>query len=149
VSIDADWEGFQKDLQELTQALADFPRIAAGDVRAGVEKALLLLQGRAAEYPPARQGSTYRRTGTLGRLWTSATRVVELGGESGAFVQGRVGNAVPYARFVQGPSDQAAIHRDRWLTTEQVVEQADQEIGMILDEAGGAIVRHLAEEATG
>jgi hypothetical protein len=146
MSIEADWEGFQKDLQELTAALADFPRIAAGDVRAGVEKALLLLQGRAAEYPAARAGSTYRRTGTLGRLWTSATRVVELG-ESGAFVQGRIGNAVPYAKWVQGAADQAQIHRDRWLTTEQVVEQADDEIGMILDDAGGSIVRHLAEEA--
>lgn len=148
MSIDADWEGFQEDLQQLVAALGDFPQIAAGDVRLGIEKALLLLQGRAAEYPPAPQGSSYRRTGTLGRLWTGATRVVELG-ESGAFVQGRVGNATPYGPYVQDPGDQAEIHKGRWKTTDEIVADADDEIEMILSNAGAAIVQHLAEEAEG
>jgi hypothetical protein len=148
MSIDADWEGFQEELQQLTEALAEFPRIAAGDVRGGVEKALLLLQGRAAEYPPAPVGSGYRRTGTLGRLWAGATRVVELG-ESGAFVQGRVGNATPYSPYVQGPDDQAQVHKGRWQTTDQIVDAAGDEIGLILEDAGASIVRHLAEEAEG
>jgi hypothetical protein len=133
-------------LSELLEAFANFPTIAAGEISKAVEKALLLLQGAAADYPPKPPESTYRRTGTLGRLWTSAARVVEEN-VSGAFVVGRVGNATPYGPYVQDPKEQAKVHRGRWKTTEQIVQEHRAEIDDILAEAGAQIVERIAEEA--
>lgn len=47
-----------------------------------------------ASYPPQRAGSTYRRTGRLGRSWT-------LEGRRGG-LQIVIGNSTPYAPEVQG-----------------------------------------------
>jgi len=66
------------------------------------------LAARLAVYPSPPSGSTYRRTGTLGRAWT----------QQGAGLRYVVGNNVRYATYVQGP-DQAQVHRGRWLTAEQ------------------------------
>lgn len=57
-----------------------------------------------------------KRTGTLGRRWGS--RLVE--GAGG--LTGEWGNNTPYAPFVQGHREQAAFHRGRWLTDQQVVD---------------------------
>jgi len=131
-------------LNELMEAFANFPAIAAGEVSKAVEKALMLLQGAAADYPPEPPGSTYRRTGTLGRLWTSAKRVVEQE-RSGAFVVGRVDNAAPYGPYVQDPQEQAPVHRGRWKTTDQIVREHQAEVDDILAEAGARMVQQVAE----
>ena len=79
-------------------------RVAAEPLR----KAALALAARLAVYPSPPSGSTYRRTGTLGRAWT----------QQGAGLRYVVGNNVRYATYVQGPN-QAQVHRGRWLTAEQ------------------------------
>jgi hypothetical protein len=148
VTVDADWDGFEADVERARQALGNFPQVAGGRIRNAVERALLLLQGKAAVYPPAPSSSTYRRTGTLGRLWTSAARVVEMG--SGAFVSGRVGNATPYGPWVQDPDQQSAVHKAHgWKTTGQIVAEADGAIEQIIGTAGGEIVQDLAREIEG
>jgi len=145
VSVQID-DRFEGDLQQLLDALGAFPDIAQSRVSGAIEKGLLLLQGRMAVYPPAPMGSTYRRTGTLGRTWTSAARVVEM--ESGAFVSGRVGNATPYGPWVQHPEDQTAVHKAHgWKTTADVLAESENDIAEILVEAGGSIVQDLAREA--
>ena len=70
------------------------------------------LAARLAVYPSPPSGSTYRRTGTLGRAWT----------QQGAGLRYVVGNNVRYATYVQGP-EQAWMHRGRWLTAEQAAEE--------------------------
>lgn len=83
-------------------------RVAAEPLR----KAALALAGRLAVYPSPPSGSTYRRTGTLGRAWT----------QQGAGLRYVVGNNVRYATYVQGP-DQAQMHRGRWLTADKAAEE--------------------------
>lgn len=83
-------------------------RVAAEPLR----KAALALAARLAVYPSPPSGSTYRRTGTLGRAWT----------QQGAGLRYVVGNNVRYATYVQGP-DQAQVHRGRWLTAEKAAEE--------------------------
>jgi len=68
------------------------------------------IAGVMAVYPPQRPGSSYVRTGDLGRGW----RV-----EDGRYLEGgyvvAASNAVEYAPWVQG-DDQAWMHVGRWDT---------------------------------
>jgi hypothetical protein len=57
----------------------------------------------------------YRRTMTLQKRWT--TRV---SGSGLGTLMGEVGNVTVYGPFVQKADEQAAIHRGRWRTDEQV-----------------------------
>lgn len=84
-------------------------------LRPPMQRAVLRIQRDMQEYPIQRVGSTYRRTGTLGRLWT--TRIQQ----SGQYMEGKVGNRVKYAPFVQSRQFQARVHRGRWQTDERVV----------------------------
>ena len=128
--------------------LGDFQDLAGDKLRVGMHKALLHLAGQAAKYPPAPSGSTYRRTGTLGRRWTNSQPTIEFGG-SGAFVAGRIGNNTVYGPWVQGADKQAAVHRGRWDTTDQILAKNQQAVKGILDDAGGGIVATIAEEVEG
>jgi hypothetical protein len=135
-------EKFRKDLAALQMRLAEMPEIAEGRVGDAMEAGLLHLAGAAADYPPAPAESTYRRTGTLGRLWTQARPVVA--GVQGALVQGRIGNRTPYGPYVQDPAQQAWFHRGRWQTTEDVVRDEAGAVEQLLAQAGAEIVRDLA-----
>ena len=96
--------------------IAKLGKVQATNVlRDPMQRAVLRIQRDMQEYPPQRVGSTYRRTGTLGRLWT--TRVQQNSG----YLEGKVGNRVKYAPFVQSRQFQARIHRGRWQTDERVV----------------------------
>ncbi len=63
-----------------------------------------------------------KRTGTLGRRWTS--RITE----KGASLEGEWGNVTAYGHWVQGHGDQVAFHRGRWITDQQVVDRNRQAI---------------------
>ena len=96
--------------------IAKLGKVQATNVlRDPMQRAVLRIQRDMQEYPTQRVGSTYRRTGTLGRLWT--TRVQQNSG----YLEGKVGNRVKYAPFVQSRQFQARIHRGRWQTDERVV----------------------------
>ena len=87
---------------------------------------LALLVDDIAEYPPAPSGSSYRRTGNLGRAWTSAQ--YEVSANTGG-ITGVIGNAVrdrrgrAYGPYVQSEEEQAWMHRGRWATDEMVAER--------------------------
>ena len=66
-------------------------------------------------YPGPPPGSSYRRTGTLGRRWT--TRPIREGNAVGR----EVGNNTSYAALVQSDELQAIVHRGRWQTDAQVL----------------------------
>ena len=70
-----------------------------------------------AEYPPQRLSSSYIRTGTLGRRWTQKVAVNRSG------VTGKVGNNTEYAPWVQAENFQAWMHKGRWQTDQQVIDE--------------------------
>lgn len=69
----------------------------------------------------------YRRTGTLGRRWT--TRV----SGAGLAVTGEVGNVTGYGPYVQGADDQAHVHQGRWRTDEQVTAMMTPQIQALFE----------------
>jgi hypothetical protein len=76
----------------------------------------------------------YRRTGTLGRKWTSKVTVTDTD------VAGFVGTTAPYAPFVQGFGAQARIHAGNWQTEQDVAADSRDEV---LDIFAGEISRAM------
>ncbi len=106
-----------KELEAKLGKLAAFTAMVAP-----MTKATALVQHDMAVYPPAPEGSTYRRTGTLGRRWTS--RVESLASN----VTGVVGNVTVYAPYVQDAEKQAKVHQGRWQTGQAVLEKSRAKI---------------------
>lgn len=67
-------------------------------------------------YPPEPSGSTYRRTGLLGRRWTFKVSAGLFG------VSVIAGNNTIYGPWVQSEAQQAWMHEGRWQTDEEVLE---------------------------
>lgn len=89
-------------------------------LRAPMQRAVYRLQARMAQYPAQRPNSTYRRTGTLGRKWT--TKITQSASE----LVGSVGNNTEYAPYVQAYRFQARAHRGRWINTDKYVMDTEQ-----------------------
>lgn len=110
-------------LPQVAGALESYPQIARPEYQAATEASLLLNIPELARYPSPPEGSSYRRGGTLGREWTTASP--EWQASSSGF-EGTLGNNAPYAIFVEGPPDQrpgqARVHKGRWPTVKRVVE---------------------------
>lgn len=96
-------------------------------LRKPMNRALLRLAEKMSVYPPPPPGSTYRRTGTYGRRWTTATR--EIRTATATRIEGRIGNNTTYGPAVGSKQFQAGIHRNRWETDEGVAAQEEGWIG--------------------
>lgn len=111
-----------------------------------MKKAIIYTQGQIPPYPSPPAGSTYRRTGTLGRVITAFPG--EGGGRSlgggggdnggtpltrvemmGRNVKGVIGARLEYIPLVIDEKEQAGMHRGRWWTLQRVVKGA--KAGMI------------------
>jgi len=140
--------GLEKFKEEVERVIAALEAEAAGGAMSELQvvatQALMLLGTYAAEYPAAPADSGYRRTGTLGRLWTAATPQVTVGGH---VLDARISNVTPYGPYVQDPERQAAQHRGRWKTTDEIVREHVGEVGPLLAQAGYRIVERVAEVA--
>lgn len=129
-------------LSALLAALDQWPELVRPELEQAASAALLSLIGPLADYPAPPADSTYRHTGTLGRLWTSAQP--EFSAESSGF-EATLTNATPYGVYVQGEF-QAKPHQGRWKTVEDVVSahQADIEayfeaaLQRVADQIGGS-----------
>lgn len=122
-----------------------------------LQKSLYLLANRMAVYPPKRvqrmqfrtakqrrgyfanlrSGNIkvpYRRTGTLGRLWTSAKPKIDINKK---FFSGEIGNATPYGQFVQDENFQAMYHLGNWQTDIEVMQQSTNEIIQFFEQEFG------------
>lgn len=95
-----------------------------------IEHSLRLLQSELSRYPPAVATSQYVRTGWLGRGWT--VQALEY---NKLRVRMRLGNNREYAPWVQSRNFQARIHRRRWLTEADAVEQNRRQIAAIFEAA--------------
>ena len=124
-------------LKEALRMLEQGQRGVERELRDAVNRVLLMLQDRIAKYPPPPAGSTYRRTGTLGRRWTTAQPHIFV---QRRMIEGVIGNNTEYAPYVQSRSMQAWMHRGRWQTIEDVVERSRDEAQRILE---GAVTRAL------
>jgi hypothetical protein len=80
-----------------------------------MQRAVLRVQAKMAKYPPARPKSSYVRTGTLGRRWTTKAE------RTAAGVIGKVGNNTIYGPLVQSKQFQAKVHQGRWTNTDEQV----------------------------
>jgi len=101
-----------------------------------MEEAVLFVHSQVPPYPPPPEGSTYRRTMTLGRSITtmkgkSPTAESRVKVKSLGVVLGYIGTNVKYAPYVISRVDQAMTHKGRWYTLESVVEKAKSGINKI------------------
>lgn len=93
-------------------------------IYAPMVESMALLHSDMATYPTQRP-TTYRRTGHLGRRWT--TKVSQDGS------RGEIGNNTPYGPYVQDAQRQAQPHVGHWQTDEQVMRRREAEIRRIFD----------------
>ena len=116
-------------------------RLDTGDpgstVRQVLRRVVILIQSRMMVYPPQRPGGSYRRTGTLGRAWTS-----EVYAEGDALI-GKVGNVTKYAPQVQSEKFQSKAHKGRWQTDVQVIRELEPEINAEFSALGRDVVREF------
>lgn len=146
------------EVEGLDELLERFGRLEGfGVLRPAMDAAVKLLQNELAIYPPqahkrmggfksdkqrryvmmlVRTGQVpYRRTGTLGRSWTTSVET------TGNDMIGRVGNAVNYGPYVMDRSQQAYAHQGVWPVAQDVAEQnAETVLGVFAD----AVQRALA-----
>ena len=121
-------EGLDRVVNNLQKFQAGLP----GFFNDTMQKTILYVQGKLPPYPPPPTGSTYRRTGTLGRSITSLfgqhpdalSKIQPFGGG----VHGIIGTQLKYAPFVIDEDRQAGVHRGRWWTLQQAVRNQTQAI---------------------
>jgi len=99
---------------------------AAATIERGMARAQARVIATLQKYPSPPSGSTYTRTGDLGRSWTPSTPSfsggVILGGISNAARSRRGGQR--YAKWVQGQETQTAGHAATgWITDQQALDR--------------------------
>ncbi len=114
------------------------------ELKPAMQKGLLYVHSTVPGYPGPPAGSTYRRTGTLGRSITtmgsaSGPALSRVEG-SGSKVIGYIGSSVKYAPYVIGRDTQARWMR-YWWTLQDVVEKAKPGVIRILDDAVSKLTR--------
>lgn len=97
--------------------------MAAQTLRPPMQRSVYRLQRYMGRYPAQPASSTYRRTGTLGRRWT--TEVTK--GAGGGLI-GKIGNNTTYGPWVQSSRFQARVHRGRWQTDEDAIKDNEDAI---------------------
>ena len=92
-------------------------------LRDPMKRAVLRIQYVMQDYPRAPASSTYTRTGTLGRRWTTKID------ESGNGLRGKVGNNTIYGPWVQSERFQTRQHRRTgWVTDLRAVRENEAAI---------------------
>jgi len=134
-------DDFNRQVENLSAALEKEAANALVGLRNTTVKILMLMGTYAAKYPPPPPGSTYRRTGTLGRLWTTSNPSVSIAGK---ILNARIGNATPYGPCVQDPDLQKRVHRGRWQTTTDVVDDHIGVIAPMLEQYGFELTERIA-----
>ena len=131
--------GFDYEIKGLDKLEAKLRPIVKGAIKDGLrkttEKALDYVHSQVPEYPPPPPASTYRRTGTLGRQINTAVK--EVGGK----IQGVIGSPTEYSPWVisseavpeVGAGPQAAVHKGRWWTLQDVVKKSLAEVKRFYD----------------
>jgi len=131
-----------KGLGELVRRMGGVGRRSEEGMRRVLGEGLLLIGGELGEYPAAIPGSRYVRTGLLGRQWGAARPVIWR--HSVGALRGRIVNRRPGVVSVQKGGEQASVHRGRWRTAEEVIEEKGEELDRILGVEGTGLVEWMA-----
>jgi hypothetical protein len=107
------------DIEKAIKKMGDADKIVQQELRTGHTEASAFAQSHLAQYPTAPSGSSYTRTGTLGKGWTLETHAVA------SDINTVVSNATPYGHFVQD-EPQAWMHVGRWNNTTQSLARVPQ-----------------------
>jgi hypothetical protein len=137
-------------LEEIQRDMQQYPKEMEAAMRATTEAALLVIWGNVPPYPPAPEGSTYRRTGTLGRSLGGGVDGGK-GGQPdilevkklGAGLEGRFGTRLGYAPVVIGEEQQAEMHQGRWWTLAKVAESSVEKINLLYQKMADKLVAFL------
>lgn len=128
-------------LKEIQERMQEYPQKLNAAIRKTMQAAILALWETVPPYPEPPEGSTYRRTGTLGRTLGSG----ESGGKAsstpdiyevkkmGSAYEGRFGSSLEYAPYVIGDDTQAEVHRGRWWTMKVIAERATAKIDRLFE----------------
>lgn len=127
------------DIAEAAQKVKGGMATLTQEMRRAVDESLAFAQNFVAKYPPRssskrmvfksdkqrrwffwalRSGQIdvpYRRTGTLGKSWTTDVRVTSEN------IRGVLGNVRPYAPYVQDEERQAQMHKGHWPTVQMLL----------------------------
>ena len=130
-------EGIEKTIQRFSSA----PRKLTELMRKGMEASLEVLHQSVPPYPSEPQGSSYSRTGTLGRSLGSGFEGGASGGKptvysitgSGQNVTGTFGTNLKYAKYVIDPDHQAYMHKGRWWTMRNIKDHAYKKVIEVWD----------------
>lgn len=109
-------------LQDIVKRLSHLDNLG-GVLDVPMEQSLTMLHADIAPYPPqAVPLEVYRRTGTLGRLWTSKVKTSRAG------AVGTLGNKTPYAIYVQGDKQRDFHERAGWVRADKQMEKRENDI---------------------
>lgn len=126
----------------LSRRMIAFPQQYNEVVDTTLEAVLLHIQGSVPPYPVQRAGSSYRRTGTLGRTLgvsmqggMSGSPEIKEVQRSGSYTQARFGTRLNYAPRVIGSDSQLALFKSLgWWTMDDVAKAARAGAVELLDE---------------
>ena len=130
-------------LTELNDLISQWPDIAIDETADAVEQSVQYIAADAAVYPPQRTGSSYRRTGTLGRRWGASVTVL------GSSVSGLVNNPTNYGPQVMGDEGQIPIHKKLWRKVGRLLTEALPAVEGFLQAAADRITGRLAGDKSG
>ena len=125
------WIGLEALIKKLKRLSA--PELTR-EIEKTTRKAVMYVHGKVPAYPAPPVGSTYKRTGTLGR--EISTKVITMGSD----VVGLIGSPTPYAPWVisdeaaGGAGPQAKVHKGRWYTLQGVVKKAQDAVNKIFED---------------
>lgn len=126
------WIGVDKVLKILRRLSA--PELTS-EIEKTTRKAVLYVHGRVPPYPAPPMGSTYKRTGTLGKGINTDVKVM------GSDVVGTIGSPTAYAPMVISDEEvpgkggpQAPVHKGRWYTLQGVVRKAQDAVNKFFED---------------
>lgn len=137
-------------LKELIADMTAYPLELAKVTATSMTASLIALWEKVPPYPQQDAGSTYRRTGMLGRSLGSSQqggaqgnpsvfKVKQLGGGN---MEGVFGTKLNYADAVIG-EDQAGMHSSNWWNIRTIAERAADKIEKIWQQCGDLLAAFL------
>ena len=134
----------------LFKRMQAFPAETAKVFPAGMDASLVILWENVPPYPPPPAGSTYKRTGTLGKSLGSSMGGGKTGGQPsiystkkiGAGYVGRFGSDLSYAPPVIGEGTQRA-NMSHWWTVTTIADKARDKIIKLWDKIGDKLAKFL------
>lgn len=137
-------------LKELQARMSRYPEKMAAAMKVTLEAAMLTLWENVPPYPAPPDGSSYVRTGTLGRTLGSSDGGGKAGSEPEVFEvrkfggewEGHFGTNLEYAPYVIGDETQAA-QNSHWWTISKVAERAGEKIDRLFDSLANKLAAFL------